>query len=118
MDVTVGKAINLYQLGLEMGNNPSFRMIGPYDDGTRIISCDADGFEAAIGAHVADPSIVAPTSESGRGEQDPVIVAAEAIETEITTRLAPGSINSVLEVKHAITDGLAAAVKSLKNNQS
>ena len=46
-------------------------------------------------------------------EKEPAIVAAEAIQAEITDRLAPSTVNSIAEVKAAIRDGLAAAVASL-----
>lgn len=47
-------------------------------------------------------------------EPDPVVLAAEAIQTEVDTRLAPSSVNSIAEVKAAIRDGLAAAVETLR----
>ena len=43
----------------------------------------------------------------------PEAVAAQAIADEIDARLAPGSVNSISEVKAAIRDGLAAAVTRL-----
>lgn len=46
---------------------------------------------------------------------DPVLVAAEAIQAEITDRLRPSGVNSIAEVKTAIIDGLAAAVGSLSS---
>jgi hypothetical protein len=47
---------------------------------------------------------------------DPVLVAAETIQTEIDVRLAPSSVNSIAEVKTAIRYGLAAAVDILRGN--
>lgn len=47
---------------------------------------------------------------------DPVVVAAETIQTEIDVRLAPSSVNSIAEVKTAIRYGLAAAVDILRGN--
>lgn len=44
---------------------------------------------------------------------DPVQVAAEAIRDEISARLAPSSVNTILEVKAAVMDGLDAAVARL-----
>lgn len=45
---------------------------------------------------------------------DPVVVAAETIQTEVDARLAPSGVNSIAEVKTAIRDGLAAAVATLR----
>lgn len=47
-------------------------------------------------------------------EPDPVVVAAQTIQAEVDTRLAPSSVNSIAEVKTAILDGLAAAVEALR----
>jgi len=44
---------------------------------------------------------------------DPVQVAAEAIRDEISSRLAPSSVNTIVEVKAAVMDGLDAAVERL-----
>lgn len=44
---------------------------------------------------------------------DPVLVAAQAIREEIGTRLAPSSVNTIVEVKAAITEGLDAVVERL-----
>lgn len=44
----------------------------------------------------------------------PEVVAAEAIRSEVDTRLAPSSVNSIAEVKAAIRDGMAAAVQALR----
>ena len=60
-EVTTAKAVNLYQLGLEMGG-PGLRMV---DRGNEtVIKSDADQstLDAAIAAHTADPSIVGDPS--------------------------------------------------------
>lgn len=44
---------------------------------------------------------------------DPVAVAAETIRDEIASRLAPSSVNTIVEVKAAVIDGLDAAVSRL-----
>lgn len=61
-ETTTTKPVNLYQLGQEIGGNPSFRRSGPDEEGiSRIWSSAAQtALDAAIAAHTADPSIVPP----------------------------------------------------------
>lgn len=49
--------------------------------------------------------------------ENPVVAAAEKIQTEIDKRLAPSSVNSIAETKAAIREGLAAAVEALREGQ-
>lgn len=69
--VTTDRPVNLYQLGLELGGSPAWRMV---DDGeTRTVSTDSvtqEALEAALAAHVADPSVRLP-DEPPEPEPDP-----------------------------------------------
>lgn len=60
-EVTTTRPINLYQLGIEIGGPPSFRM---RDDGTnRTIGTDdvtQAALVAAVAAHVADAAVAPP----------------------------------------------------------
>lgn len=59
-----------------------------------------------------------PEVEPGSGPvivaEDPAVTAAEAIAAEINDRLSDSAVNSIAEMKAAISDGLAAAVAHLK----
>lgn len=55
---TTVKPVNLSQLGAELGGSPSFRAVGPREDGTTTITTDdvdQSTLEAAVAAHVAQP---------------------------------------------------------------
>lgn len=73
-------------------------------DGTTPTAEDLAAWEADVAAWVEPPAEVI----------DPVVVAAETIQTEVDARLAPSGVNSIAEVKTAIRDGLAAAVATLR----
>lgn len=55
----------------------------------------------------------AAASATDDAQSDPVQVAAETIRDEISARLAPPSVNTIVEVKAAVIDGLDAAVARL-----
>lgn len=60
---TTSTAPNLYQLGQEIGGSPSFRMSGPYEDGSyRVVSPEVPepALQAALDAHHPNPAIVPP----------------------------------------------------------
>ena len=67
-ETTTTKPVNLYQLGLEIGGNPSFRMVD--EDGTVTIRSSAAqaALDAAVKAHVADPARVPPPSPEATQE--------------------------------------------------
>ena len=75
-----------------------------FPDGTTPTAEDLAAWEADVAAWVEPPAEVI----------DPVVVAAETIQTEVDARLAPSGVNSIAEVKTAIRDGLAAAVATLR----
>ena len=66
-----------------------------------------DSVEQLTGLPIPEPSVPSQTPEQ---------VAVEVIREEIDLRLAPSDVNSIVEVKAAIRDGLDAASQRLTGN--
>lgn len=79
-----------------------------------ITTWNADGVPTVTSRPASDDEAAALNSAEDETPADPVMVAAEAIRDEITDRLSPTNVNTIVEVKAAVIDGLEAAVARLR----